>query len=59
MLKIPESMYGKGPQNNPSPNKSWDTSGDHAYGDSRIRMLNPPMPEPKFGNLTIKVIRKK
>ncbi len=39
MLKIPESMYGKGPKNNPSPGKSWDTSGSKAYGDSELRNL--------------------
>ena len=39
MLKIPKSMYGKGPKNNPAPKKSWDTSGEHAYGDSKLRNL--------------------
>lgn len=42
MLKIPDSMYGKGPKNNPAPAKSWDTSGEHAYGDSQLRMLKQP-----------------
>ncbi len=42
MLKIPASMYGKGPKNNPSPGKSWDTSGEHAYGDARLRNLREP-----------------
>lgn len=41
MLKIPESMYGKGPKNNPAPEKDWRTSGNHAYGDADLRMLNP------------------
>lgn len=38
-LKIPASMYSKGPKNNPTPGKSWDTSGEHAYGDAKLRML--------------------
>ena len=41
MLKIPESMYGKGPKNNPAPEKDWRNSGSHAYGDADLRMLNP------------------
>ncbi len=59
MLKIPESMYSKGAKNNPTPGKSWETSGSRAYGDAQLRMLNPP-PEPvTMGMLTIKVERKK
>lgn len=42
MLNIPKSMYGKGPQNNPAPSKSYDTSGSRAYGDSQITMLATP-----------------
>lgn len=42
VMKIPNSMYGKGPKNNPAPRKSWDTSGEHAYGDAELRMLRQP-----------------
>lgn len=57
-MKVPNSMYGKGPKNNPAPHKSWDTSGSRAYGDAEIRMLNPS-PAPTMGNLVIKVERSK
>lgn len=46
MMKIPASMYGKGPKNNPAPKKSWDTSGNHAYGDAKIRGLQASSSEP-------------
>jgi hypothetical protein len=61
MLKIPDSMYSKGPKNNPSPGKSWDTSGSRAYGDSDIRMLQP-MPKPdnkEFTNQPLKLMENK
>lgn len=45
-LKIPAHMYSKGPKNNPAPAKSWDTSGNHAYGDAELRMLKRPGQEP-------------
>ncbi len=62
-LKIPKSMYGKGPKNNPAPAKSWDTSGEHAYGDSQIRLLNQPQgPEPSQDAqelVTLTILKKK
>lgn len=58
MLKIPNSMYGKGPKNNPAPMKSWDTSGDRAYGDSRIRMLTPESDMPKLGQIMVSLTKK-
>lgn len=59
MFKVPESMYSKGPKDNPAPAKSWDTSGSRAYGNSEIRMLNPEPEMPKMGSIEVKVIRKK
>lgn len=59
-LKIPESMYSKGPKNNPAPAKKWDTSGSRAYGDAELRMLNPPPPPmPTLADVMITVKRKK
>lgn len=65
MLKIPQSMYGKGPKNNPAPAKGWDTSGEHAYGDSQLRILKQAAsPEPlvkqkRLVSLTALELRKK
>ena len=58
-MPVPKSMYGKGPKENPAPNKSWDTSGSRAYGDSQIRLLNPEPEMPKFASLTISVMKKR
>ena len=37
MLKIPESMYTKTPAKYPAVRKSYDTSGERAYGDALLR----------------------
>lgn len=58
-MEVPKSMYGKGPQNNPAPAKSWDTSGSRAYGNAEIRMLNPEPVMPKMSSLVIKVEKRK